>query len=79
MRETDAFVEEVLRSEVWRRSDGVCHICGEAADETRWHVDHIVPIARGGEHSYANTAVSHPACNLRKGVQVIPDREPEAI
>jgi 5-methylcytosine-specific restriction endonuclease McrA len=26
-----------------------------------------VPLALGGEHSYANTQVAHPLCNLRKG------------
>ena len=47
-------------------ADGVCGICGEDVDPTNYHVDHIVPISRGGEHSYANTQPAHPACNQRK-------------
>lgn len=60
-------VESVNRMKVWERDGGICGICGEVANRDAFHVDHIVPIARGGEHSYANVQVAHPACNLRKG------------
>ncbi len=61
------FVEKIDPQLVWERDEGVCGICGEAAELSDWHLDHIVPIARGGEHSYANVQVSHPLCNCRKG------------
>lgn len=66
-RKRDQFIEFVDVSVVWERDSGICHICREPADLDNWHLEHIVPLARGGEHSYANTAVSHPGCNLRKG------------
>lgn len=59
--------ERIYRAQVWERDNGRCHICGRTADPKNWHLDHIVPISRGGEHSYRNVAVSHPSCNLRKG------------
>lgn len=68
----DAFVEHVDRSTVWLRDGGICHLCGQAADPSDWHLDHIVPLARGGQHSYTNTAVSHPRCNLSKGARLLP-------
>jgi 5-methylcytosine-specific restriction endonuclease McrA len=55
---------------VWERDEGVCGICGTAADLSDWHLDHVVPLSKGGEHSYANTQVSHPVCNLRKHAKV---------
>lgn len=61
-------VEQISRSKVWERDGGRCHICGRKADPNNWHLEHIVPLSRGGEHSMRNVAVSHPACNLRKGV-----------
>lgn len=61
------FVERVERSVVWERDGGICGICGEAADAADWHMDHVKPLARGGEHSYANVQVSHPRCNRQKG------------
>jgi 5-methylcytosine-specific restriction endonuclease McrA len=33
-------------------------------------MDHVVPLARGGDHLYSNVAVSHPLCNRRKGAKV---------
>lgn len=70
-RRRDAFVEHVDRSILWARDDGVCHLCGEPANEADWHVDHVHPLSLGGEHSYANTAVSHPSCNQAKGNRVL--------
>lgn len=64
-------VEHIRRSIVWQRDGGICHICGTAADPADWHLEHIVPLARGGEHSYRNVAVSHPDCNRRKGAKLI--------
>ena len=63
------FVETVNRAVVWKRDGGVCHICGMPADPNDWHLDHVRPLALGGEHSYANCRVSHPACNLKKGAK----------
>lgn len=57
----------ILRATVWERDGGLCRICGLAAVEDDWHLDHIVPLACGGKHDYDNVGVTHPACNLRKG------------
>lgn len=59
-------VELVDREVVWERDGGICHICGGIADHANWHLDHVKAIDLGGEHSYANTAVSHPLCNRQK-------------
>lgn len=61
------FVEHVDLATVWERDDGVCHICREPADRWNWHLDHVIPIARGGLHGYENVKVAHPGCNLKKG------------
>ena len=29
-------------------------------------IDHIVPLSKGGEHSYANCALAHTGCNSAK-------------
>jgi hypothetical protein len=67
-RKRNQFVENVYRSKVFKRDAGICGICHEAVDPLDWHLDHVRPLARGGEHSYANTQVSHPVCNQRKSV-----------
>ena len=63
-------VERVDRLLVYARGGGLCGICGDAVSVTAFEVDHIVPLARGGEHSYANTQPAHPTCNRRKWAHV---------
>ena len=68
------FVEDVRRVDIWKRDEGICGICGVVADPKNWHLDHIIPLARGGLHMKDNVQVSHPSCNVRKG-----DRLPEEV
>lgn len=58
-----------------RDGDG-CHICGDPVRLDVSHqapeyatIDHLVPIAKGGEHTMANTAVSHRHCNNVRGTR----------
>ena len=59
-------VEKVSRVVVYERDAGKCHICVKKAPKRGWHLDHIIPLVRGGEHSYQNVAVACPKCNMRK-------------
>lgn len=65
-----AKVEKVERSKVYERDNGVCHICKKVVGKI-WHLDHIIPLSKGGEHSYRNVAVSHAFCNLSKYTKVL--------
>lgn len=66
-RKLDGFIEEVRSLVVLERDDGVCGICGGDVDPFNFHVDHIIPLSLGGEHSYANVQTAHPLCNQTKG------------
>lgn len=59
-------VEDVRRLVVLDNNNGLCGICGTAVDPDAFAVDHIIPLNRGGSHSYANTQPAHPICNSRK-------------
>jgi 5-methylcytosine-specific restriction endonuclease McrA len=64
--ELDAFVEDVDLNCVWNRDAGLCILCGFPCDKDNWWPEHLLPLSRGGEHSYANVFVSHPECNNEK-------------
>jgi len=64
-RQRDQFVESIDPTIVLARGNGRCGICQEPIDGA-FEVDHIVPLARGGEHSYSNAQPAHPSCNRRK-------------
>lgn len=34
-----------------------------------FHVDHVVPLSKGGMHGYTNVQPAHPRCNMRKGAK----------
>jgi 5-methylcytosine-specific restriction endonuclease McrA len=73
-RHRGAFVERVDRSLVFERDAWICQLCGLPVDASiagqwdpqRASLDHIIPLFRGGEHSYANTRLAHLGCNLRR-------------
>ena len=67
-RKLNQFVEEVDPLVLYARDEGLCGIC-ETTVYGEFHVDHRIPLAKGGEHSYANTQIAHPECNLVKGAK----------
>lgn len=59
----DKYVEDVNRRELYETYGGICAICEEPLKFRDMTVDHIVPLFRGGEHSYANCQPTHGLCN----------------
>jgi len=68
-RQRNAFVEHVEGYIVFELDEGICGICSDPILED-FHVDHIIPLSRGGEHSYANVQAAHPRCNIKKGNKI---------
>lgn len=69
------FVEEVWRPVVYERDGFICQIChrpvkmaAKVPHPKAPTLDHIIPLAAGGTHEYANVQLAHFACNVRKGI-----------
>lgn len=63
-----AFVERVDPQVVYERDRGVCGICrGVVKPDSHWEIDHVIPLSKGGAHSYANVQLAHRSCNRAKG------------
>lgn len=66
--------EPVNPIRVFERAGWRCYLCGRetpralrgTCESNAPEVDHIVPIAKGGRHTYANTACACRACNQTK-------------
>lgn len=60
-----------LRKEILRRAENRCEYCrlSQAGQEAVFHIDHIQPIADGGETSLDNLALACVSCSLRKGAR----------
>lgn len=67
--------ERFSAREIFERDRWRCGLCGQGIDrhlrsphERCATIDHIVPIARGGQHERRNVQAAHRECNWRKGV-----------
>lgn len=57
----------ITRSELNRLRQNPCYLCGGKSQ----HIDHVIPLARGGRHSIGNLAPSCADCNHRKGTKYL--------
>lgn len=84
----DALVDrDITLPELFRRERGVCYICGRLCDwsdmeaaedgtliagDSYPSIEHVVPLARGGLHSWNNVRLACRRCNTIKGAGNIP-------
>ena len=47
----------------------VCYWCGNRCG-SKYHVDHYIPLAKGGRHELNNLVISCPKCNMEKGAKM---------
>ncbi len=65
------YIPAGLRRLVLRRSSERCEYCGlsQAGQEATFHIDHVTPVAAGGETVAANLALACVSCSLRKSAK----------
>ncbi len=55
------------RAEVFASASGVCHICqGKIAVGEAWQVEHVIPLALGGDDDGDNLQPAHTKCHRAK-------------
>lgn len=77
-----AGVKQVTRREIDRllvEQRNICPLChrglfgglfGNEPYGLRFHIDHKIPVARGGKHVRENLQVTHAKCNQAKGARL---------
>lgn len=55
-----------------------CYLCEQAVDSSHeWphpmspSYDHVIPLARDGEHTYENVRLTHLSCNMKKSARLL--------
>lgn len=71
---------------LYHRDNGRCHICGGLCDlDDYWltedgnfvagegypSIDHVIPLSKGGKHSWGNVKLAHKYCNTMKSDKII--------
>jgi hypothetical protein len=67
-------ISKRVRFEVFKRDSFTCQYCGEKAPDVILHVDHIRPVADGGENDILNLVTACESCNSGKGARKLDDR-----
>lgn len=81
-REKDSIIDkDITLQKVFDKDNGICYLCGKLCNkddiqqiEGRWvvgptypSIEHVIPLSRGGKHSWGNVRLAHMKCNLKKG------------
>ena len=68
--------ESYSRLQIAERDKWRCHLCGGRVPSRKFTglpddptIDHLVPLADGGDDTSANVALAHLSCNLAKGTK----------
>jgi 5-methylcytosine-specific restriction endonuclease McrA len=62
----------LTKHRLFARDRHICAYCGDHYAEADLTVEHIVPVSRGGQHTWTNVVTACRSCNTRKG-----NRRPE--
>lgn len=62
----------ITKQQLFERDGYICHICGQpinpelpSCDNLSAVIDHLFPIAFGGQHTWDNVGIAHFSCNAR--------------
>lgn len=76
-RRKGAKIRPAFRAIILERDNWICSLCGKpipkdakVPDPLAATVDHVIPLALGGEHSYENCKAAHFLCNSTKSHNV---------
>ena len=76
---------DITLETLYKRDSGVCYLCGKPCNwedrdglitgDTYPSIDHLIPVAKGGAHSWDNVRLAHFKCNLMKSDDLLPGIE----
>lgn len=71
-------VEKFSRRQIFERDQGKCFYCAKELDQKKWHLDHVIPVIKGGPHIELNVVASCVDCNQKKGTNpcLVPGKTP---
>jgi 5-methylcytosine-specific restriction endonuclease McrA len=66
-----SYIAAELRRLVTQRAAGCCEYCrlSQEGQEATFHIDHVIPVAAGGETVAENLALACVSCSLRKAAR----------
>ncbi|MDZ8078759.1 MAG: HNH endonuclease [Nostoc sp. DcaGUA01] len=66
------YIPPEVKKYVWQRDKYQCRSCGKTPLETNLSIDHIIPLARGGQNDISNLQTLCFTCNQKKTDRIDP-------
>lgn len=66
VRDSDVTSDDIMRL---KKSTNTCYWCGNSLSLKMPHIDHYIPLSKGGKHIMSNLVVSCEKCNLSKNAK----------
>jgi 5-methylcytosine-specific restriction endonuclease McrA len=60
-------IQPVALIHVAERDGWRCAICAGVVTRATWSLDHVIPLSKGGPHTYSNVVLAHRSCNSSRG------------
>lgn len=76
MRTLRVAVGKSLRFDIFNRDGFTCQYCGHKPPDVMLELDHIVPVAKGGDNDEMNLITSCADCNRGKSAKILTDVRP---
>ena len=52
--------------ELYQKDSAICGICSQRVEISNASIDHIIPVSKGGTHTWDNVQLAHYKCNIIK-------------
>lgn len=62
---------QAQRARIVAKTYGMCFYCGVPFELTGFHIEHILPLSRGGTDDPDNLVAACPTCNILKGSMTV--------
>lgn len=66
-------IKKSIRFEVFKRDKFTCQYCGAKSPDVILEIDHVIPVAKGGENSLLNFLTACQSCNSGKRDKLLSD------
>lgn len=66
-------ISKKMRFEVFKRDKFTCQYCGRSVPDVVLQIDHIKPVAKGGDNNIMNLITTCWDCNIGKGARELSD------
>ena len=67
-------ISQIINENIFKYGIITCEACKKEC-ESNYHIDHVLPISKGGNNNYDNLQILCTKCNLQKSIKIVDYRK----